>query len=294
MFFVDANQKANFAMSYAFPLIVHETCLKDKPLGFNAWHWHEELQFSIVLEGEMVMTLQGCNYTLRPRDGIFINSNIEHMSRPTTPESARYLTLNVQPSLLTLFHGSVVEQKYFLPYLKDPQMQVVTFSADGEDELLFAQVSELFRVLQDGDFGYELEAYSRLLAVWHLLLLRRSEAPLVPPQLNERYEARAILSFLHEHYGERLTLDDIAAEIHVSKSECCRLFQSSYGCSIFTYLTDYRLQKSVLLLTDSLLSVLDISDMCGFNSTSYFIKRFREKVGMTPLQYRKKAAQSKL
>ncbi|MDD6062894.1 MAG: helix-turn-helix transcriptional regulator, partial [Oscillospiraceae bacterium] len=82
-------------------------------------------------------------------------------------------------------------------------------------------------------------------------------------------------------------------EIHVSKSECCRLFQSSYGCSIFTYLTDYRLQKSVLLLTDSLLSVLDISDMCGFNSTSYFIKRFREKVGMTPLQYRKKAAQSK-
>ena len=156
MFFVDANQKANFAMSYAFPLIVHETCLKDKPLGFNAWHWHEELQFSIVLEGEMVMTLQGCNYTLRPRDGIFINSNIEHMSRPTTPESARYLTLNVQPSLLTLFHGSVVEQKYFLPYLKDPQMQVVTFSADGEDELLFAQVSELFRVLQDGDFGAEL------------------------------------------------------------------------------------------------------------------------------------------
>src|SRR5574344_1344410 len=193
MFFVDANQKANFAMSYAFPLIVHETCLKDKPLGFNAWHWHEELQFSIVLEGEMVMTLQGGNYTLRPRDGIFINSNIEHMSRPTTPESARYLTLNVQPTLLTLFHGSGVEQKYFLPYLKDPQMQVVTFSAEGEDELLFAQVSELFRVLQDGDFGYELEAYSRLLAVWHLLLLRRSEAPLVPPQLNERYEARAIL-----------------------------------------------------------------------------------------------------
>ncbi len=230
---------------------------------------------------------------LYPTHGIFINSNIGHMSRPTTPESARYLTLNVQPSLLTLFHGSVVEQKYFLPYIKDPQMQVVTFSAEGENELLFAQVSELFRVLQDGDFGYELEAYSRLLAVWHLLLLRRSEAPLVPPQLNERYEARAILSFLHEHYGERLTLDDIAAEIHVSKSECCRLFQSSYGCSIFTYLTDYRLQKSVLLLTDSLLSVLDISDMCGFNSTSYFIKRFREKVGMTPLQYRKKAAQSK-
>lgn len=293
MFFVDANQKANFAMSYAFPLIVHETYLKDKPLGFNNWHWHEELQFTIVLDGEMVMTLQGCNYTLRPGDGIFINSNIEHMSRPTTPDSARYLSLNVQPSLLTLFHGSVVEQKYYLPYIKEPQMQVVTFSRDGAGSILFSEVNELFHVLQDGSFGYELTAYGKLLHAWDLLLRHSGTTPALQTHLHERYEAKTILSFLHDHYGERLSLDDIAAEVHISKSECCRLFHASYGCSIFTYLTDYRLQKSVLLLSDSHLSVLEISDQCGFNSTSYFIKLFREKVGMTPLQYRRKIAQDK-
>lgn len=292
MFFVDDNQKANFAMSYAFPLIVHETNLKDKPLGFNNWHWHEELQFTIVLEGEMIMTMQGENYLLHPGDGIFINSNIEHMTRPTTPQSARYLSLNVQPSLLTLFHGSVVEQKYYLPYIKEPHMQVVTFSSDGLEELLFAEVNELFRVLQDGGFGYELDAYSRLLNTWKLLLACNASEH-AQHQPHERYEAKAMLAYLHEHYGERISLDDVSAHVHISKSECCRLFHASYGCSIFTYLSDYRLQKSILLLSDSQLSVLEISDLCGFNSTSYFIKTFREKVGMTPLQYRRKAAQDK-
>ncbi len=292
MFFVDDNQKANFAMSYAFPLIVHETNLKDKPLGFNNWHWHEELQFTIVLEGEMIMTMQGENYLLHPGDGIFINSNVEHMTRPTTPQSARYLSLNVQPSLLTLFHGSVVEQKYYLPYIKEPHMQVVTFSSDGLEELLFAEVNELFRVLQDGGFGYELDAYSRLLNTWKLLLACNASEH-AQHQPHERYEAKAMLAYLHEHYGERISLDDVSAHVHISKSECCRLFHASYGCSIFTYLSDYRLQKSILLLSDSQLSVLEISDLCGFNSTSYFIKTFREKVGMTPLQYRRKAAQDK-
>ncbi len=279
-------------MSYAFPLIVHETNLKDKPLGFNNWHWHEELQFTIVLEGEMVMTMQGENYLLHPGDGIFINSNIEHMTRPTTPQSARYLSLNVQPSLLTLFHGSVVEQKYYLPYIKEPHMQVVTFSSDGLEELLFAEVNELFRVLQDGGFGYELDAYSRLLNTWKLLLACNT-AEHAQHQPHERYEAKTMLAYLHEHYSERISLDDVSAHVHISKSECCRLFHASYGCSIFTYLSDYRLQKSILLLSDSQLSVLEISDLCGFNSTSYFIKTFREKVGMTPLQYRRKAAQDK-
>ena len=288
MFFVDANQKANFAMPYTFPLIVHETDLRDKPMGYNSWHWHDEVQLSVVLEGEMVMTMQGCNYTLRPGDGIFIHSGIEHMTRPTSPASARYLSLNVQPSLLTLFPGSVVEQKYYQPYARDPQLQVVPFS-EQDDAPLYREVTELFRVVQDGGFGFELDAYGRLLAVWKRLLERCAADP-APSPLNERYEARAMLSFLHEHFGDRLSLDDVSAELHVSKSECCRLFRASYGCSIFTYLTGYRLQKSVQLLTGSTLSVSKIAELCGFNSTSYFIKTFRERMDMTPLQYRRKFA----
>lgn len=273
-------------MDYAFPLSVHETCLQDKPMGFNNWHWHEEVQFTYVLEGSMITTAQGVDYVLRPGDGFFINSNVSHMSRPTSADSALYLSLNVKPSLLTLFHGSVVEQKYFLPYVNHPYFQFIQLSPDTLwQEKTLLNMRFLFELLQRQPFGYELDAYSYLLHIWRTLLDHLDTDPVRQPVV-ERLEAHQILAYLNAHYSENVTLDKIAALIHRSAGECSRLFKTAYGCTIITYLMDYRLQQSILLLSDRSLSVSQIAELCGFNSTSYFIKRFREKVGVSPLIYR--------
>ena len=293
MFFVDNNQKATFSLPYEFPLVVHETRLWEKPMGFNNWHWHEEVQFTYVLEGGMVTTAQGCDYVLRAGDGFFVNSNLSHMTRPTSPASARYLSLNVHPSLLTLFHGSVVEQKYFMPYVNHPFFQFVPLSPDTPwQEQTLRGMRILFQILQDKPFGYELDAYGFLLRIWKTLLEHLQSEPAQTP-FPERAEAHGILSFLHDRYAESVALKDVAAAVHLSQEECCRLFKATYGCTIFTYLTDYRLEQSVLLLADPSLSVSQIAERCGFNSTSYFIKRFREKVGSSPLQYRNAARNAK-
>lgn len=277
-------------LDYAFPLVVHETLLRDKPMGFNNWHWHEEIQLTYVLEGSMVTTAQGMDYVLRPGDGFFINSNLSHMTRPTSPDSARYLSLNVKPSLLTLFHGSVVEQKYFLPYVNDPYFQFVQLTPDTLwQEQVLGDMRVLFGILQEKPFGFELDAYSYLLHIWRTLLDHLDTAPERMPVF-ERREAQQILAYLNEHYAEPVTLEQVSAHIHMNEAKCCKLFKSAFGRSIFTYLTDYRLEKSILLLSDPSLSVTRIAELCGFNSTSYFIKRFREKVGVSPLQYRNRTA----
>ena len=287
MFYVDENQKARFEMSYEFPLAVHETFLKDKPRGFNDWHWHEEVQFSYILEGAMVMTCMGNEFLLRAGDGIFINSNCAHMTKPNGPESARYLSLNIKPSLLTLFHGSVVEQRYFLPYSNDPNMQVIAFSSEEPEQRLFLeQVLYLFDLIQEKGFGYELEAYAQLLHVWKLLLVL-AEKPHVPPKRRERNEAHAMLQFIHDQYAENITIEDLAGTVHLSKGECSRIFQAAYGTSIIAHLMDYRVSQSIPLLVDTEYSVAEIAGRCGFNSSSYYTKVFREKVGETPLHYRK-------
>lgn len=255
-------------------------------MGFNNWHWHEEVQFTLVLEGEMVTTAQGRDYYLHSGDGFFINSNLSHMTRPTTPESARYLSVNVHPSLLTLFHGSVVEQKYFLPYVDHPYFQMIPLTPETPwQERTLGRLRFLFQILQEKPFGYELEAYSYLLHIWKTLL-DHLEANSSQHAFVEKAEAQEILSFLRENYEDGITLESVSEHVHLSRSECCHLFKSTYGCSIFTYLMDYRLQQSILFLTDSSLSISQISERVGFNSTSYYIKCFREKVGVSPLQYR--------
>jgi len=288
MFYVDQNQKANFTMPYEFPLAVHESYLKDKPLGFNDWHWHEEIQFSYILSGEMILSCMSKDFLLTAGDGIFINSNCAHMSRPTGPESARYLSVNIQPSLLTLFHGSVVEQKYFLPYANHPKLQVIAFSAKQPEQKQFIEdLIQMFRLIDRAEFGYELETYGQLFHIWKQLLIMARTTSLPGVRL-ERQEAHAMMQYIQEHYMEPIRLEDLARHVHLSKGECSRIFKATYHTSIMAHVIDCRISKSIPLLSGTSLSVGEIALQCGFNSASYFTKAFREKVGIAPLQYRKK------
>ena len=55
---------------------------------------------------------------------------------------------------------------------------------------------------------------------------------------------RVILSYLHENYGEKITLEDVAKQVGLCKSECCRFFRRQMRQSLFEYLLDYRIGRS--------------------------------------------------
>lgn len=54
------------------------------------------------------------------------------------------------------------------------------------------------------------------------------------------------------------------------------------------YLTAYRMHQAAQMLTNSELSILQISLCCGFNSSSYFAKAFRASMHCSPREYRKR------
>lgn len=55
--------------------------------------------------------------------------------------------------------------------------------------------------------------------------------------------------------------------------------------SLFDYLLSFRIEKSLPLLVDQQLSITEISNLCGFSSSSYYTKVFREHMGCTPTAY---------
>ena len=94
--------------------------------------------------------------------------------------------------------------------------------------------------------------------------------------------------YIQEHYAEKITLEELAEQIHLCRSESCRLFKRYMNASIFDYLLDYRVERSLPLLRDDRLDVTQIAGMTGFSNPAYFAKIFRRKMGCTPFQYRKK------
>ena len=122
---LDKNNKETLLFGNSgFPIFVEENYLKGFALGYVPWHWHDEIQLSIVTEGSVLFQTQREQYILSAGEGIFINSGFLHMSKPTTPDGT-YVCIDVDPKLISSFSGSVIEEKYFRPFLGSERMSVI-------------------------------------------------------------------------------------------------------------------------------------------------------------------------
>ena len=98
---------------------------------------------------------------------------------------------------------------------------------------------------------------------------------------------RAMVAYIRQNYGERLSLSDIASAGHVSRSRCCQMFRRHLQQTPVDYLNSYRLKTAANLLRGTNRTVTEIALSCGFNHLSYFSKMFLQVYGCTPKEYRK-------
>ena len=95
-----------------------------------------------------------------------------------------------------------------------------------------------------------------------------------------------MLSFIHNHYKDKITVAQIADAIGISEREAMRSFRRSLNQSPIEYLISYRLNEAKKLLLDSRLPITEICYQCGFSDSSYFGKSFRKAYGLSPREYR--------
>jgi two-component system response regulator YesN len=97
---------------------------------------------------------------------------------------------------------------------------------------------------------------------------------------------RKIMEIISQRYTSRLTLDEIAAEIGLSRFHVARLIKRSTGKTMTQHIRTLRINRARELLESSDSSYADIAYSLGFADQSYFIKQFREMTGITPARYR--------
>ncbi|MCD7973778.1 MAG: AraC family transcriptional regulator [Candidatus Azobacteroides sp.] len=89
-----------------------------------------------------------------------------------------------------------------------------------------------------------------------------------------------------ENFQHEISPEEVAQQVNMSYSWFRRIFKQYTGFAPVQYIVELKIQKSKELLTNSMMSIKEISYQVGFDNSDYFCTTFKKKTGMTPLKYR--------
>ncbi len=93
------------------------------------------------------------------------------------------------------------------------------------------------------------------------------------------------INYIKLHYGNEFTLSDVAEHVYVNPHYLSRLFRKELGMTFKNYLTKTRIDNAIQFMQEGEKEVQSLAQKVGFNDSSYFIKVFKDHVGITPYNY---------
>ncbi|MBR1821645.1 MAG: helix-turn-helix domain-containing protein [Clostridia bacterium] len=259
------------------------------PENLCPWHWHNEVELFYMESGGLIYHLPGGVYPFRPGDVGFVNAGVLHMTSPLDAAHCRQQEHIFLPRLIGGAPDSAIDRQYVRPLTQNALADIIIISADDPNAAdMRAAMDAAFRAYQARPFGYELTIRGCMDRLW-LALLRRMPDAAHGRESADGPRIKAMLAFIESHYSQPIALSDIAAAASVGPRECSRCFRRQLGLSPFEYLLRYRVNRACELLRGSDAPVGQVALNCGFASASYFGKLFRERLGVSPSEYRRGA-----
>jgi len=277
--------------SFEFPVFVSEEVLSHYERGSFLWHWHPEIELTYVTEGEISYQVNDKIYTLHTEEGLFCNSNALHTGHMIEQKNCYYISITFHPRILYGYEGSILHQNYVKPVITANSFGSFFLSPEilWQKEIL-ALMKEIYQLFFAHKNLFEFQIQQKLSSIWLSILEHKKEEVQISAKKertgHDLERLREVLAYIHTHYMEKITLEEIAGQIGLCRGECCRFFKKHMNQSLFDYILYYRVEKSLLLLAQKNLSVTEIAEQTGFSSSSYYARVFKEQMNCSPSQYR--------
>lgn len=232
-----------------------------------------------IFKTPAVITINGNQTAVSGSTALILTTGCKKSFRSPTQKNLRFDCINFRPSS---------SEKQYMSSIKLPMNTPVRIQ---EEITLFSSVRSMkTNFIRQGKSVNELmELYMKIIFILiseSYINTSEKNSALIP-----RYsELKKIRSSIYENPSFEWNADDVSMRIGISRTYFHRLYQEAFGITFLRDVIESRLLRSTELLTSTNLSISTISEKCGYESDSYFMRQFKKYRNCTPSEYRKRAA----
>ncbi len=247
--------------------------IRERGSDYNVFIWVEK--------GEGYFNIDGDKFTLKEGEGIFIRHDV-----PCSYFGEEFATAWCSFFCIEEYLNYVIDDtKYFTykmtDYLKAELEVFRNYVNDGEETFVDTSTYEtdIPQVLLNGKItplALSSMAYSFVSGFFDAVLNKGDDVIF------------KISSYLEKNYASVVALDELARYVGMDKYALCKYYKNKRKTTIMDELLYLRVSKAKRMLRYGNEKVEEVGKKCGFESPSYFCKRFKDITGTSPKQYRKK------
>ncbi len=247
---------------------------KCDPLHSYGWASRQNYIIHYVLSGKGIYRVRGKKYELAGGQGFLIEPDEPTFYQADKEDPWSYLWIG--------FGGTGAKR-----FLRDIGLnsQILTFQTQRGEEL-----KEIVLAILEHPKSTVANLYFLQGKLYEFFSVLAEETVIGDGEEEDRetlYIQEAI-SYIRNGYSEGITIEKLAEYLGINRSYLYTVFKNKLGMTPKEFLTKFQISKAKeqLTLTDALIDTIAAS--CGFRSTIVFSRTFKQQIGMTPTEYRKR------
>jgi AraC-like DNA-binding protein/quercetin dioxygenase-like cupin family protein len=236
-------------------------------------HWHNYYEMEIVASGTLLHHVNGKDEILT-RGSAYLLSPYDYHSLKADRENVEIINISFSPE------SPDIRVSGFLEHLG--KVTSCTFT-NKEMQFVDSKISLLEKELTCGENMAEIMACALLseILIYTLRCANCNFERTVPALVQKA------LAYVNASFRGDISLNSLAESLNVSPGYLGKAMSKSIGKTFNEYLCDIRLKYACNLLESSSMSIKEISETSGFNSTTYFLYVFKKRFGISPGEYKK-------
>ncbi|MBU3114057.1 AraC family transcriptional regulator [Clostridium lacusfryxellense] len=256
-------------------------------------HKHDYLEMMFVYSGEIRQEIEGQKLVIQKGEILLLDMNVEHSIEMAGKSDIAINVLIKKEFFDWVFMSQIADNDLISNFIveaiygKNKFKQYIHFKTSENDKVCNFMLQILMEYY-DKKNGMETAIRAYIMLLFNELL--RDYKKYLSSEIVSKIDSTIsteILSYINSHYKD-ITLKGMAEHFSYNPDYISKLVKKTIGKTITELIKEKRIKQAEYLLLNTKMPVIDVITEIGYSNVSYFYRQFKEQVGTTPDEYRRK------